>query len=52
MSVVSVSVPDVPVTVIVYLPEGTAAPTVIVAVLVAVAGFGTNAMVTPVGAPE
>jgi len=52
MAAFSVSVPDVPVTVIVYLPAGTDAPTVIVTVLVVAVGLGAKAIVTPTGAPE
>ena len=52
MLVVFVSCAPVPVTVMVYLPVGTLAATVISVVLVPVSGFGANVIVTPVGAPE
>jgi len=52
MLVVAVSVPEVPVIVIGYVPAAAVALTVNVRILVAVAGLVPNAAVTPAGRPD
>ena len=47
--VVAVNVPDVPVTVTLYVPAGAELPAVSASTLIPVVGFGVNTAVTPPG---